>query len=622
MDRIYFLVIAATLELLSNLVLVECDAIQCTSKESCNFESQLQVTSDMDSNTSCVNTWFFPAPNDDSICECGSTLGNKVKCNNETKEVDILDCYCMTYSEENHSQVVGQCLYGCSHESQYHSLPSNISQLNEKVCGWLNREGQLCGRCKDGFAPAVYSYDISCVECKDYHYNWLKYAVISLLPLTIFFFVVTLSGIKLLSGAWSGFILITQVMSTPILMRAMLLYYHSNKTFQFTLVILSVPYGVSNLDFFRLLYPPFCLHPHMSTVQAMALDYIIGVYPLALIVFTYFLVVLRDYNLRVLLWLWKPFRYCSVRFRRNWNIKSSLVDSFATFIILSYMKFLDVSVNLLIPIHIFNIHGQSVGMYVFYDATVKYFSKEHLPYAFLALGVFLTFNVFPVVLLSLYPCQCFQKCLNRCRLGNWQALHIFMDAFQGCYKDGTNGTKDCRWYAAVYLLVRITFFVVIVIALSDLWLPFVTFSILIMLILITAFHPYKSPTFNTVETILFLAALFILVSGMAPVITYTESHQFQKMLDIIGGIFAFVPLMYVVGVLLYKLLSHSHCVQVYRKVKTWLLCYCKDSIAHADSQESLPDRIAYDHPEETTALLPVPVQWDKESDSNSEITHY
>ena len=251
MDRIYFLVIAATLALPSNLVAVECDAVQCTSKESCNFGMKTnQVTSDMDSNTSCVNTWFFPAPNNDSICECGSTLGNKVRCNNETKEVDIIDCSCMTYSEENHSAAFGYCLYDCSHESQYHPLPSNISQLNEKVCGWLNREGQLCGRCKDGFAPAVYSYDIRCVDCKDYHYNWLKYVVISLLPLTIFFFVVTLSGIKLLSGAWSGFILITQVMSTPLLMRAMLLYYHSNKTFQFTLVVLSVPYGVSNLDFF------------------------------------------------------------------------------------------------------------------------------------------------------------------------------------------------------------------------------------------------------------------------------------------------------------------------------------------------------------------------------------
>ena len=601
MERICYLVIAATIALMNHLV-------HCTSKESCKFEMANQVSSDMDSiNTSCVNTWFFPAPNNDSICECGNTLGNKVRCNNATKEVEILDCYCMTYSEENRSPVFGQCLYGCSHKSSYHPLPSNISQLNEKVCGWLNREGQLCGRCKDGFAPAVYSYTLSCVECKDYHYNWVKYAVISLLPLTIFFFVVTLSGIKLLSGTWFGLILICQILSTPLLMRVFVL--HPN-TFHYTLVIFSVPYGVSNLDFFRLLYPPFCLHPHMSTIQALALDYILGIYPLALIVITYFLVVLHDYNVRVLLWLWKPFHYCSVRFRRNWNIKSSLVHSFATFITLSYIKFLDVSINLLIPIRVFNIHGQSVGMYLLYDATVKYFSKQHLPYAFLALGVFLTFNVFPVVLLSLYPCQCFQKCLNHCRLGRCPALHIFMDAFQGCYKDGTNGTKDCRWYAAVYLLVRIAFFIVSAIAISDLWLPFVTFVLLIMLTLITTFHPYKSPTFNTVETILFFVMVFILVSGMAHVIAYSRAHQFQKMLDIIGSILLIVPLIYVLGVLLYKLLSHSHCVQkVYRKFKTWLLCYCKE-IAHADSQESLPDRIAYDHPEETTALLPVPVQWD------------
>ncbi len=617
MDKIYFIVVAAILYLLRSLVVVECDTTQCTSKESCNFGiTTNQVPSEVDRNTSCENTWFFPAPDDDHTCECGSTVGNKVRCNNATKKVDILDCYCMTYSEDDHSTVLGQCAYGCSQKSSYYSLPSNISQLNEEVCGWLNRDGQLCGRCKDSFAPAVYSYSLSCVECKDYHYNWVKYAVISLLPLTVFFFVIALTRIKLLSGAWSGYILISQILSTPLLMRVYQLHHN---TFHFTLGILSVPYGVSNLDFFRLLYPPFCLHPHMSTIQALALDYITAVYPLTLIVITYFLVVLYDNNVRIIRWLWKPFRYCSIRFRRNWNIKSSLVDSFATFIILSYIKFLDVSINLLIPVRLFNIHGKSVGLYLFYDATVKYFSKQHLPYAFLALGVFLTFNVFPAILLSLYPCQCFQKCLNRCRLSNCQALHIFMDAFQGCYKDGTNDTKDCRWYAAVYLWARIALFIVSAVALSDLWLPFVAFVLLIMLILVTVFHPYKSPTFNTVETILFFVMAFILVSAMAHVISDYIVHHFQKMLDVIGSIFAIVPFIYVLAVLLYRLLFQSHCVQsVYQKVKPWLLCYCKDSITHADSQESLPDRIAYDHPEENTALLPVPVQWD----SDSEATNY
>ena len=440
----------------------------------------------------------------------------------------------------------------------------------------------------------------------------MKYAVISLLPLTVFFFVVTLSGIKILSGAWSAFILISQIMSIPLLMCAFRL--HPNG-FHFTLGILSIPYGVSNLDFFRLLYPPFCLHPHISTIQAVALDCIIAVYPLVLIVATYFLVVLYDNNVRIVLWIWKPFHYCSDHFRREWNIKSSLVDSFATFIILSYIKFLDVSSTLLIPVRLHNVKGESVGMYLFYDATVKYFSKQHLPYAFLALGAFLTFNIFPVLLLSLYTCQCFHKCLNYCRLGRYQALHIVMDAFQGCYKDGTNGTKDCRWYVAVHLWARITFFAISAIVLSELWLPFVAFGVLIMLILVTVSHPYKSPTFNTVESSLFFAMVFILVSGMAHVISYSKTHQFPIMLDVIGSILLIVPVIYALGVLVYRLLSHGHCVQVYEKVKIWLMCYCKYSIAHAYLQESLPDRIAYDHPEENTALLHVPVQWNNDSDA-------
>ena len=99
-----------------------------------------------------------------------------------------------------------------------------------------------------------------------------------------------------------------------------------------------------------------------------------------------------------------------------------------------------------------------------------------------------------------------------------------MDAFQGCYKDGMNGTKDCRWYVAVHLLVRITFFLVSAITLSELWLPFVTFGFLIMLILITVFHPYKSPTFNTIEAILFFAMIFILVSGIWRMLYRTQKH--------------------------------------------------------------------------------------------------
>ena len=69
-------------------------------------------------------------------------------------------------------------------------------------------------------------------------------------------------------------------------------------------------------------------------------------------------------------------------------------------------------------------------------ATIDYFGREHFPYAILALIVLLVFVLLPLLLLC--PVRCFQQCLGHCGV-KWLSLHIFMDAFQGCYKDGTNG---------------------------------------------------------------------------------------------------------------------------------------------------------------------------------------
>ena len=80
------------------------------------------------------------------------------------------------------------------------------------------------------------------------------------------------------------------------------------------------------------------------------------------------------------------------------------------------------------------------------DATVKlkYFSKEHLPYAVAAIVILIIFILSPALLLLCYPTKLFRKCSSYCRLRRWQALHVFAETFQGCYKDGVNGTKDFR----------------------------------------------------------------------------------------------------------------------------------------------------------------------------------
>ena len=120
----------------------------------------------------------------------------------------------------------------------------------------------------------------------------------------------------------------------------------------------------------------------------------------------YLFVKLHDSNYIVITYLWRPFHRCFVHFRRNWNIKTSLIDSFATFLLLLYMKFLYVSFDLLTPVPIYNIDGKTLSKYYLYwDGTVEYFGRVHLPYAILAITVLIIFNILPLLVLCLYPCR-------------------------------------------------------------------------------------------------------------------------------------------------------------------------------------------------------------------------
>ena len=81
------------------------------------------------------------------------------------------------------------------------------------------------------------------------------------------------------------------------------------------------------------------------------------------------------------------------------------------------------------------------NLILYYDGSVQFLGGEHLPYAILEFIVMLFFIIFPLLLFILYPMRCFQKCLTYFNL-RCHVLRVFMDAFQGCYKDGTDGTHD------------------------------------------------------------------------------------------------------------------------------------------------------------------------------------
>ena len=376
------------------------------------------------------------------------------------------------------------------------------------------RTGQLCGECEPDTSPPVYSYFPQCVNCTAGTNNWGKYLAISLLPLTGFFLGAVVLRLRVTSTHWNGVVFTFQILTSPILLRqlAMILYTqrYSNSFFEILADIYITIFSIWNLDFFRMIYPSFCLHPHASTLQILALDYITAAYPLVLIVVTYTLVTLHYRDCRLIVCLWKPFQTGFIHFRRQWSIQNSLVDAFATFLLLSYMKFVSTSCDLLTPTVLYHSNSTYDTTVLYYDGNVKYFGPKHLPYAVLAIVVVLVFILLPILLLCLYPCLCFQRILNRYHLRS-QALNTFMDTFQGSFKDGTNGTRDFRYFAAIYLIARVVIQVVLVLTVCNID---VIISILVgMILLISTFQPYKKIKFNKVDTVFIGMAIIFLVNS-------------------------------------------------------------------------------------------------------------
>jgi len=104
-------------------------------------------------------------------------------------------------------------------------------------------------------------------------------------------------------------------------------------------------------------------------------------YSLLLIFLIYICVELHGHNFKPIVWLWKPFHRCFVKVRRQWDSKASIVDVFATFLLLSYSKLLFVSLFLLQGTQIYNADGEHVpgtSHVLWIDATVRYLSEEHI----------------------------------------------------------------------------------------------------------------------------------------------------------------------------------------------------------------------------------------------------
>ena len=95
-------------------------------------------------------------------------------------------------------------------ESDYVLLPNDTSELNEFMCGKMNRVGRMCHKCKPGYGPAVLSYEGKCIKCFKTSYGWLLYPLLACLPTTLLFLITVIFQVRITTPPMSAIVFYIQ----------------------------------------------------------------------------------------------------------------------------------------------------------------------------------------------------------------------------------------------------------------------------------------------------------------------------------------------------------------------------------------------------------------------------
>ena len=501
-------------------------------------------------------------------CQCTNHLAG-VTCNNNSHSITVKFGTCLTYwyndttGNVSERAVFGKCPY-ISEDTTFHfNVSYNSSALNEIICGKrMNRDGLLCSRCKDGLGVDVNDYRFPCVKCHA-RYSWFLFVLAELVPITLFFVIMAFFNISANSAPMNAFVFFSQMVTVP--------YFHNPYTFMFGYLLypsisnlleafVSFPYAIWNLDFFATaVVPGFCLHKGLGTLEVIALKYLNAFLPLLLIIAACVLIKLHDQNYRVIRFLWYPFRKCSKRIYKNRESKSSIIDVFATFLLLSYSKVLYVSFSLFAPTRIYDVDYKPIGGFVFYfDASTPMFQGKYAVLSIIAFIIFVLFVVLPPLFLILYPMRCMQKVIGR--LPFKIALRTFAEAFNGdfrdgTFKDGSKGDSDCRLYAGYYFLFRVVAFIVFVSELTWLEQYFIQQVLCAVCILMFAVvRPYKENFYNNLDTAMFsLLAVLNAFSLFNSQLAFLNK-RINEIVFWINYILIFLPLVYIISYVVYLIL--------------------------------------------------------------------
>ena len=542
---------------------------------------------------------FIPNSNDKNnvSCTCNTTTnyGGVIYCDNNNFTASLRNGYWIgnvaSANSDNSSNLIlaSLCPYGfCyvfDHESSSESffiLSKTFEEVNEQICGKMNRNGTLCGSCIQGYGPAINSKTFDCVNCSNAATtidNILKYVAAVYIPNVVLFVVIIAFKIQLTSGAANSFILYSQLVSSTFNLDAdgqisLNLFQKKNTAI---LKAYQLIYGVFNLEYFENLLQPLCVGEGISTLTVISTDYAVAAAPLLMILIIVLFTKVTDF-----------LGNCCARthqgHRRVVNcallkttdvtryMNKGLLSAFAAFLLLSYTKFSLTASYILQKEALIDEKGRVSDQpeRVYYAGNFaandfQYITCYLMP-SYIILAVFV---IIPPILLLDYPLRVFETCLMKvnCLWCYYPAgkVHVFLDTFQGCFR------HNFRFFAGLYFLFRLTISVNFILSRTLLQQYIVQqIACIVMVILVAICQPYnkKNNFFNYVDLLIF-SNLAILNALTLHIYVYIKTNPTMKppvSSFAVQYILVYLPLIYICIYVLWYLCKQNPCTQCWKYV--------------------------------------------------------
>ena len=521
----------------------------------------------------CPPGFHYPYNEDESdrekVCECSISASEKLygitDCDNEKLVAHLNPQFWAGYVDLEQKEML--MTSDCSQDYCVNTrlqLPANSSHeaLDNLVCSH-HRTGDVCGKCQNGYYVYINSQPYRCGSCDDTlsQHGYLIIMVSKYLPLTLMMCLIIFFDISLVDGPLNSFILFCQILVTLQVYGNGKLGLPTRSTGFASILIntLICLYNVWNLRFFEFFLSPFCVFKHNSSMVSILAEYTPAFYVLLLCLVVFFVLpwichvcaqsrvsVIRNCTLNI--------ERIFIRMRHRWSVKNSVIHSLTTFLVLSYARITLTTFKLLSPVSLYGPGGQDssyIKRVVWYDGTMSYFGRDHLPYAIIAIFMFITFVLFPPLLLLSYPLL--PALMTRLGLEDYwivkelitnplsKCVPIF-DAFQSCYKD------EYRFFAGLLFVYRgtaLTFYTFPpTTALNYVCIQLFLLSILLLHCIC---QPYKQKWHNVIEAFIFTLLACISVISSHRLFEAETSQTPTDDFFWIQAILLYCPLVYFIG---------------------------------------------------------------------------